>query len=76
MMNPAKFGSPHLDTPSSRYKFLKFAFKSVKINKENQISNRAQQLGAPGPVHPEALTAGPAAQWDPRASETNAGHDV
>ena len=58
MMNPKKIGLPKLDTPNSRYKFLKFAFKSVKINKENQISNWAQQLGAPGPVHPEALTAG------------------
>ena len=58
MMNPAIFGSPHLDTPRSRYKFLKFAFKYMKINKENQISNQAQQLGAPSPVYPEALTAG------------------
>ena len=64
MMNPAKFGSPHLDTPSSRYKFLKFAFKSMKINKENQISNWAQQLGAPGLVHLEALTAGARSQCD------------
>ena len=46
IMNPAKFGSPHLDTPSLRYKILKFSFKSVKINKENQISNRTEQLGA------------------------------
>ena len=37
MMNPTKFGSPKLDTPNSRYKFLKFAFKSMKINKENQF---------------------------------------
>ena len=69
-MNLAKFGSPHLDTPSSRYKFFKFAFKSVKINKENQISNRAQQLGAPGPVHQEALIAGPVGQRTPRDSHT------
>ena len=59
MMNPAKFGSPHYDTPNSIYKNFKFEFKYVKINKENQISNQAQQLGAPGPVHPEAPTAGP-----------------
>ena len=32
-MNLTKFGSPHLDTPSSRYDFCKFAFKYVKINK-------------------------------------------
>ena len=76
MMNPAKFGSPHLCTPSSSYKSLKFAFKSMKINKENQILNLAQQLGAPGQVHPEALTAGPVGQRDPRASGTKAGHGV
>ena len=37
MMNPTKFVSPKLDTPSSRYKFLKFAFKSVKINQEKHF---------------------------------------
>ena len=58
MINPTKVGSLNLDIPNSRYKFLKFAFKSMKINKENQISNQAQQLGAPGPVHPEALIVG------------------
>ena len=73
MMNPAKFVLPHLDTPSSRYKYLKFAFKYVKINKENQISNRAQQLGAPGPVHPEALTAGAHSQRDPTCQTHRAG---
>ena len=31
-MRPTKFGSPHLDTPSSRYEFLNHAFKSMKIN--------------------------------------------
>ena len=35
MMNPVKFGSPHLDTPNSRYDFWKFATKSVETNKEN-----------------------------------------
>ena len=29
-MNPTKFGSPHLDTPSSRYNFCKLATKSMK----------------------------------------------
>ena len=58
MKNPTKYGSLNLDTPSSRYEFLKFATKSRIINKENQISNRAQLLGAPGPVHPLRLTAG------------------
>ena len=36
MINSTKFGSPHLDTPSSRYEFLKHAFKSVKNKSENQ----------------------------------------
>ena len=53
MMNLKKFGSPHLGTPSSRYEFLKFITKFLKnINKENQISNRALQLGAPGVYTP------------------------
>ena len=30
MMNPTKFGSLNLDTPSSRYEFLKHVFKSIK----------------------------------------------
>ena len=34
MMNPTKFGSLDLDTPSSRYEFLNHAFKSMKTNKE------------------------------------------
>ena len=52
-MNLTKFGSPHLDTPNSRYEFLKFVTKSMKkINKENQISNQALQLGAPGAYTP------------------------
>ena len=35
MMNPTKFDSPYLDTPSSRYEFLKHAFKSVKTIKKS-----------------------------------------
>ena len=34
MMNPTKFGSPYLDTPNSRYEFLKHAFKSMKTNQK------------------------------------------
>ena len=34
MMNPTKFGYPYLDTPSSRYEFLKFVTKSVKTTKK------------------------------------------
>ena len=33
--------------------------------KKNQISNQAQQLGAPGLVHPEALIVGVHGQRDP-----------
>ena len=52
-MNLIKFGSPYLDIPSSIYDFLKFVTKSMKkINKENQILNRALQLGAPGVYTP------------------------
>ena len=49
-MNPTKFGSPKLDTPNSRYKFLKFATKTGKKQKKkkNQISNWELQLGTPG----------------------------
>ena len=47
MMNPTKFGSLNLDIPSSRYDFCKFATKSRKQIKKNQISNRELQLGAP-----------------------------
>ena len=66
MMNLTKFGSPHLDTPSSRYEFLKFVTKFVKkINKENQISNRELLLGAPGAYTPLRLTTGSHSQLDP-----------
>ena len=44
MMNLTKFGSPHLDTPSSRYEFLKMAFKFVK-NKKNQYKHSDWQMG-------------------------------
>jgi hypothetical protein len=39
-MNLTKFGSLHLNTPNSRYEFLKFAFKSVKTNKEKHSKTR------------------------------------
>ena len=33
-MNPTNFGSPKLDTPISRYEFLKYVIKSIiKIRK-------------------------------------------
>ena len=65
-MNLTKFGSPHLDTPNSRYEFLKFVTKSMKkINKENQISNQALQLGAPGAYTPLQLTTGSRGQLGP-----------
>ena len=40
MLNPTKFGSLNLDTPSSRYEFFKNVFKSVKINKKIKESLR------------------------------------
>ena len=65
-MNLTKFGSPHLDTPSSRYEFFKFVTKYMKqINKENQISNRALQLGAPGVYTPLRLMTRPHSQHGP-----------
>ena len=50
--------------------FASFLQNLEKQIKKNQISNRAQQLGAPGPMHPEVLTAGPVDQRDPRVSDT------
>ena len=44
MMNPTKFDSPHLDPPSSRYKFLKHAFKSMKTNKKS-ITTQTDRWG-------------------------------
>ena len=38
-MNPTKFGSPHLDTPSLRYDFCKMAFKYAKINTQKHFKN-------------------------------------
>ena len=75
MMNPIKFGSPHLDRPSSRYDFCKIAFKSkkqIKLKHENPIKRY---------VHPvqctiEAPTARPHGQWTPCISDIGAGHDV
>ena len=39
MINRTKFGSLKLDNPNSRYLFLKFAFKSMKINQENHFNS-------------------------------------
>ena len=74
-MNLTKFGSPHLDIPSSRYEFFKFVTKSMKkINKENQISNRALQLGAPGVYTPLRLTTRPRGQLGPTRQRDRAEH--
>ena len=40
MMNPTKFGSHNLDTPSSRHELLKHVFKYVKTNKKIKESLR------------------------------------
>ena len=75
MMNLTKFGSPHLDTPNFRYEFSKFVTKSMKkINKENQISNRVLQLGAPGVYTPLRLTTGPHGQLGPMRQRDRAEH--
>ena len=44
MRNPSKFVSPKLDTPSSRYEFLKLVFKSVK-HKKNQYNTVPDRWG-------------------------------
>ena len=51
-MNLTKFGSPHLDTPSSRYEILKCVTKSVKINQEKHFKYRltARTRGSTGPM--------------------------
>jgi hypothetical protein len=51
-MNLAKFGSLNLDTPSSRYKFLKFAIKSRKTNKNKSLKPWliARTRGSTGPT--------------------------
>ena len=64
-MNPKKFGSPHFDTPSSRYNFYNFATKSVKTNKENQIHSGSATRYTRS-IHP-AVT-------DVRASKVNRPH--
>ena len=54
MRNPTK-----LDTPSLRYEFFKYAFKSGNINKKIKTSHR--------------LTAGARGQRDPPISDTKIG---
>ena len=51
-MKPTKFGSPHLDTPRSRYEFLKHAFKSGKINQKIKTPHKvtARAHGQRGPT--------------------------
>ena len=44
MMKPTKFGSLHLDTPSSRYEFLKLVLKSMK-NKKININTQTDRWG-------------------------------
>jgi hypothetical protein len=57
-MNPTKFGSPHLDIPSSSCEFPKFACISEK-NKEK--------------LKTQALIARAQGQLNPPASETKVG---
>ena len=72
MMNPAKFGSPHLDTPNSRYDFCKFATKSVKTNKENHSKNPKYTTDTRS-IHPLWLIAGARGQCDPTRQTHRAG---
>ena len=55
MRNLTKFGSLKLDTPSTRYKFLKLVFKSMKKIRKSKPTHR--------------LTDGAHGQWDPPVSE-------
>ena len=64
-MNPKKFGSPHLDTPSSRYNFCKFASKSVKTNRENQIHSRSAARYTRS-IHPAVTDV-----WAPKVNRTH-----
>ena len=59
-MKRIKFGSPHLDTPSSRYNFCRFAFKSVKINQEKHFKYRsiAGTRGSMGPTRQQHIEQG------------------
>ena len=52
MMNPAKFVSLNLDIPTYSYEFLKFAFKSMKINPEKHFKYylTAGTHGSTGPT--------------------------
>ena len=60
MINPTKFGSAHLDTRSSRYEFLKFVTKSMKINQEKhfkyQLTTRTH--GSTGPTRQRHIEQG------------------
>ena len=54
MRNPTKFGSLNLDTPSSRYEFLKLVFKSVKIYKKFKAILRMTDGPTVNGTHPSA----------------------
>ena len=69
MMNPTKFGYPYLDTPSSRYEFLKFVTKSVKkINKEKSNFISAATARCTCCIHPAVTNDW--AQWSTRPHVT------
>ena len=66
----------NLDHPIWTLLTLDMIFTSLLQNlekqiKKNKISNQAQQLGAPGLVHPEVLTVGAHSQRDPTVIHTN-----
>ena len=57
MMKQTKFGSLNLDTPSSRYEFLKFVFKSMK-NKKIKTTTQTDRWGprSTGPARQQNRT--------------------
>jgi hypothetical protein len=61
-MSTKKFGSPNLDTPSSRYDFPKFALNSRKRIKENLNYSRWH--------------VGPGGQLTPHVSQRETGDEV
>ena len=66
MRNPTKFGSPKMDTSSSRYEFLKHTFKYVKNKLENQTSYRltAEARGQQAPTRQQYKTGDDADRWE------------
>ena len=76
MMNVAKFGSPHLDTPNSRYDFCKFATKYGKTNKEKSNFQPGATTRYTRSIHPWWPTARARRSMVPHVSDTGAERGV